>query len=170
MKRYCFDTSGLTNPLTTIPEDIHTKIWLQVRLYLASGGVAVTGEIYEEMEQISGELGECIRGNRGHLLLEVGDDRWDWMHYLDVVKKLVNTYRVFISEYNKGIKQTICYNDISIVALAKALRIPLVSMEVAVLAPGNTSQKKRRIPDVCKAEGVEHLSFSDFLRREAIQG
>jgi hypothetical protein len=32
-----------------------------------------------------------------------------------------------------------------------------------------SSSKKRHIPDVCKIEGVEHLTFSDFLRREKLK-
>jgi hypothetical protein len=71
----------------------------------------------------------------------------------------------FISEYNGGSKKTVGLNDMSVIALAKSLGLPLVSMEVSV----QSSSVKRRIPDVCAIEAVEHLSFSDFLRKERIK-
>jgi hypothetical protein len=56
--------------------------------------------------------------------------------------------------------------DVSIIALAKTLKLPLVHMEKP-----NThqpSQKRMRIPDVCDKEGVKHLTFNEFLRAEGI--
>lgn len=71
-----------------------------------------------------------------------------------------------ISEYNGNRKSTAGLNDISIIALAMTLGLPLISMETQnVYQP---SQKKMRIPDVCAAEGVLHLTFNDFLRAEGI--
>ena len=57
-------------------------------------------------------------------------------------------------------------NDISIIALAKVLALPVVSMETLIRQP---EAKWRRIPNVCLAENVEHLSFNDFLRRENVR-
>ena len=65
-----------------------------------------------------------------------------------------------------GSAKTICLNDLTIIALAKTLGLPVVSMERLVSEGPGT--KKRRIPNICKAEGVEHLSFNDFLRREKL--
>ncbi len=57
-------------------------------------------------------------------------------------------------------------NDLTIIAMAKTLGLPVVSMEKAVSeAPGT---KKRRIPNICKAEGVLHLGFNDFLHQEGL--
>lgn len=170
MKRYCFDTSGLSNPLETIPEDIHVNIWRQVRNFIQSGEIGVTTEIYTELVRLPGEMGICIRSSKAELILEVNDDGWDWRSYLQYSTEMITLHQHFISEYNGYSKDTICMNDISIIALAKCLAVPVVSMEKAVLAPGNTSSRKRRIPDICKAEGVEHLTFNDFLRREGFTG
>jgi hypothetical protein len=168
MKRYCLDTSGISNPLETTPEDIHGNIWRQVREFVESGQIAVTTEIYEELARLPGEIGECIRLNKPKLVLEIGDGPWDWRAYRDHLAALVTVHRPYISEYNGNNKDTVCMNDISIIALAKALDIPLVSMERAVLAPGNVSKTKRRIPDICAAESVTHLTFNEFLRIEKI--
>ena len=56
-------------------------------------------------------------------------------------------------------------NDISIIALAKALDLPLVSMEKPASV---NATARRKIPDVCRLVQVEHLTFNDFLRREGI--
>ena len=52
MKEYCFDMSGISNPLETMPADIHTSFWSLVSKFLVSGKVVVTKEIYEEMVHI----------------------------------------------------------------------------------------------------------------------
>jgi hypothetical protein len=64
-----------------------------------------------------------------------------------------------------GSRKTVCLNDISIIALAKTLNVPVVSMEERVTA----GSKKLHIPDVCDLEGVEHLRFSEFLRKEKLK-
>ncbi|MDQ3695478.1 MAG: DUF4411 family protein [Chloroflexota bacterium] len=168
MKKYCFDTSGLTNPLQHMPEDLHEGMWKQVRAFIEFGQVAVTTEIYEELIRVPGALGNCIRSNKQHLVLEVGDDAWDWKAYVMHSNEIVTSYQGFISEYNGNIKGTVGMNDVSIIALAKSLDISVVSMESPILVPGNQSQTKRRIPDICGSEKILHLTFNDFLRREQI--
>src|SRR5262249_2982571 len=129
-----------------------------------SGIVAVTQEIYDEMVHIGGTVGQCIKDHKANLLLEVGED-WAWKEYIAHSNKMQDTHREFIREYCGGAKRTVCLNDISIIALAKALDIPVVSMEGRVTA----GAKKLHIPDVCDRESVEHLDFSQFLRREKLK-
>lgn len=167
MKRYCFDMSGISNPVETLPDDIYEPIWRGVIRVIEEGAIAVTTEIYDEMHgSIRGLVGECIEANRAKLLLEIGDDSWDYGTYAAIVADMQVRQHDFISEYTGGSKKTVGLSDISIVALAKALGLPVVSMErpVSVNAKG-----KRKIPDVCRAEDVEHLDFNAFLRREGIR-
>ena len=96
--------------------------------------------------------------------MEVGDD-WGWGSYITHVNAMEDAHHDFISEYCGGSKKTVCLNDISIIALAKTLRLPVVSMEERVTA----GSKKLHIPDVCDLEGVEHLQFSEFLRKEKLK-
>jgi hypothetical protein len=56
-------------------------------------------------------------------------------------------------------------NDVTIIALAKTLSLPLVSMESSAVP----SPKKKRIPDICPLEGVTHLTFNEFCIAEKIQ-
>src|SRR5580704_19617184 len=59
MKKYAFDTSGISNPLESMPEDIHESMWGNFKTkILPSGIIAVTQEIYDEMGSIPGSVGE----------------------------------------------------------------------------------------------------------------
>lgn len=167
MKRYCFDTSGLSNPVENLPDDIYQPIWFGVIRVIEAGAIAVTTEIYDEMHgSIRSLVGDCIDRNRSNMLLEIGDETWDYHAYTSVVAAMQIRQHDFISEYNRGSKRTVGLADISIIALAKALNVPVVSMEKPVRA-GVTG--KRKIPDVCRDEGVAHLDFNAFLRHEGIK-
>jgi hypothetical protein len=96
--------------------------------------------------------------------MEVGDD-WDWGTYITNVNSMEDSHHAYISEYCGGSRKTVCLNDISIIALAKTLGLPVVSMEERVTAGSN----KLHIPDVCDLEGVEHLGFNEFLRNEKLK-
>jgi len=97
--------------------------------------------------------------------MEIAKGHWDWQGYVSQTNAMNAAHHAFISEYSGGSARTISLNDLSIVALAKTLGIPLVSMEVSA----KPSVTKRRIPDVCQIESVKHISFSDFLRANNIR-
>jgi hypothetical protein len=162
MAKYCVDTSGLSHPYEEIPEDIHPSLWDRVRKTIADGHVAVTQEIFGEVVQIDGGLGNYLASQKGLILHEVLKGDWDWKAYIAEAAKMQVTHKGFISEFIGGSKKTVCLNDLSIIALAKTLKVPVLSMEKPVQA----NAKKLHIPDVCKIEGVEHVTFSDFCRKE----
>jgi hypothetical protein len=165
MKKYAFDTSGISNPLESMPEDIHESMWQNFKTkILPSGIIAVTQEIFDEMDSIPGSVGESIKSNKANMLLEVGDE-WDWGAYIDHCNKMEDDHRDFISEFIGGSKKTVCLNDISIIALAKTLNIPVVSME----KPVSSDSQKLHIPDVCKLQNVDHMTFSEFCRKETMK-
>jgi hypothetical protein len=166
MKKYCVDTSGISNPLETMPEDIHESAWKKIKERIIDGEFAVTKEIYDEMVHIVGTVGECIKSSEAELVLEVGEGDWD--HETDVteVTRMQYVYAEFISENSNGRSGTVGLNDISIIALAKALKLPLVHMESAV---NNEASKKRRIPDICKLEAIEDIPFSAYCRKEGLK-
>ena len=165
--RYCLDTSGLSNPLETTPEDIHETLWSRVRELIEEGAFAWNAEIADELGHLEGETGECIAGCLTATLHEIGDEQWDWPSYVANVNRMKSDYQAFISDYNGGRKGTIGLNDLSIVALALTLRVPVVSMEAR--NSGEASAKRLRIPDLCDREGVKHLTFNEFLREEGIK-
>lgn len=163
MAKYCVDTSGLSHPYEEIPEDIHPSLWDRVRKTIADGHVAVNQEILDEVVQINGGLGQYLNSNKALVLHEVSKGQWNWQGYLANVQAMQASHKACISEYIGGSKRTVCLNDVSIVALAKTLGLPVISMEKPVAA---NAINKLKIPDVCKLEGVEHLTFSEFCRKE----
>jgi Domain of unknown function (DUF4411) len=100
------------------------------------------------------------------LLMEVGDASWDFEAYIRHYNRMQTAYHAHISEYSHGgSKRTIGLTDMTIVALAKTLDLPVVSMEASVR---HQSPDKRRIPDICHAEGLVHYTFNEFLKKEGI--
>ena len=164
MKAYCIDTSGLTTPLEHMPQDIHKSLWRAVTDRIDAGIFAVSTEIYDELEHVQGELGECLRANKAGIRLEVDDGGWDFPAYIDHSVRMQVDHSAVISEYNGNRKSTVCLNDLTNVALGKALGLPVISSE----KPLNPPSPWMKIPNLCAAEGVEHLTFNDFLRREGI--
>jgi hypothetical protein len=167
MKRFCLDTSGLSTPLENMPEDIHSGLWVRVADIIKADAIAVTTEIYDELCALPGSIGECIKDNEAILRLEVGETNWDWKSYLAHVVRMKTAYAAFISENHGNRKNTICLNDLSIIALAKTLGIPVISSEKK-LGIGQDSVKRQKIPDICDKETIRHLTFNEFLRGEGI--
>jgi hypothetical protein len=168
MKKYCLDTSGLSNPLEFMPEDIHPTIWAKMAGLVTGGTFAVTVEIYDELKHLPGPIGQCIATNDAELQMEVGDESWDWKTYLDYYEEMKVRHEAVISEYNGSRKGTIGLNDLTIIALAKTLGLPVVSSEKKT-SVDQDSNKRQKIPDICDKEGVAHLNFNDLLRAENIK-
>lgn len=162
MPQYCVDTSGLSHPYEEIPEDIHASLWQKVRETIANGQVAVTQEIFDEIIHINGGLGDYLNNSKNLILHEVDKGNWNWQGYLRHAGKMQADHRQFIREYCGGSPKTVCMNDISIIALAKTLNLPVLSME----KPVERNSRKRHIPDICQAEGVVHLNFNEYCRIE----
>lgn len=166
MKKYCLDTSGISNPLETMPEDIHESLWAEVRARIVAGDLAVTGDIYGELVHLQGAMGDCIRENEVNLLLEVNDSSWPFESYIEHAARMQIDHAHFIRENLGNKKGTVGINDISIIALGKCLSLPVVSMEKR---KAHQSERLRQIPDICDAEKVPHMTFNDFLRAEGIR-
>lgn len=165
MPKYCLDMSGLSNPAQHMPQDIHATMWRQVEGLIVAGAFATTTEVYEELTHILPPIGDCIKANAPALVYEVGADHWDWKRYLSHTNRMQNDYDAFISERNRNRENTINLNDLSVIALAKTLALPLISMEAR---KGERAELRRAIPDICDVEKVQHMTFSDLLRAEGI--
>lgn len=166
MHKYCLDTSGISNPVMDMPETIYISLWTQVVELIHAHIFCWNGEIAEELGSIFGMAGDALNSCNGECCLEVGVGEWQWEEYLELVEDWRQKYRDYISEYNGGRKNTISLNDLSIVALAKILGRPVVSMEKRNRQM--PSSKKLRIPDLCDLEEVKHLSFNEFLMAEGV--
>lgn len=166
--KYCLDTSGLSNPVVDLPEDIHTTLWPRVISTIQSGVFCWNVEIGNELALIPGAVGASLKACNGSSCLEVGKGSWPWKDYIDLNKKWQVSHRQYISEYNGNMKGTIGLNDLSIVALGCTLGLPVLSMERRNTNAG--ASKKLRIPNFCDLVGVKHLNFNEFCRAEGIRG
>jgi len=166
MHKYCLDTSGISNPLAMMPEDIYASLCGKVIDMICSGIFCCTAEIAEQYTHVEGAVGECLKDNIQSMLYEIEQDHWDWRLYISHVNRMSVQYRNFISDYNTNRKNTVDLDDVSIVALAKSLSLPVVSMEG--LDRGQPSATKMRIPRLCHCEGVTHYTFNDLLRLEGV--
>ena len=165
MKKYCLDMSGFSNPIQSIPEDIYVSLWAQLCDLVKAGCFATTAEVYEELTHLPGKVGRCIVEHEAEIKLEVGSGNWDFTAYLAHFSALHPKYEPFINGTG-GSKMSLSMPDFSIVMLGKTLSLPVVSMEVPCAHNPNT--KRRKIPDVCAAESVAHMTFNDLLRAERI--
>lgn len=149
-----------------MPEDIYSSLWSAVIGVVQSGALCWNAEIGIELESIPGRLGDCLKDCK-EACYDVDRDGWPVHEYLAHVEKMRVSYKGYISEYNGNRKSTVGLNDVSIVAFAKTIGLPLISME----SPnrGQRSSTKIRIPDLCELEGVPHLDFNGFLRKEGIK-
>lgn len=134
----------------------------------ASGRLCTRAEIYEELSHLVGPIGECIKKNKDILQYEVEDTDWDWNAYLAHYERMKIQYEAVISDYNSNRKNTIGLKDLTIIALAKTLGLPVVSSEKKTNSEQD-SKKRQKIPDICDKEGVQHMSFNDLLRAEGIK-
>lgn len=149
-----------------MPEDIHVTLWAEVCARIVGGNIAVTTEIMSELTHIEGVVGACIKGNEKNLVLEINDMSWPVMDYIQHATRMQVDHKDFIRENLGGKKGTIGMNDLSIIALAKTMALPVVSMEKR---KAHQTEKLRQIPDICDIEQVPHLTFNDFLRAEGIK-
>jgi Domain of unknown function (DUF4411) len=165
--KYCLDTSGVSNPFTELPEDIHVSLWASVRQRISDGVFCWNAEIAKELSHITGALGDCLQGCNGVSCLEIGAGTWPWQEYLKTLEGFRTDYKDYISEYNANRADTVGVTDVSIVALAKTMKLPVVSMEKPNLH--QPSLKRMRIPELCTRVKVDHLTFNQFLRAEGIR-
>lgn len=165
MKKYCLDMSGFSNPLQSMPEDIYVSLWTQICDRVEAGQFAATAEIYDELTHIPGKVGQCITDHESKIKMEIGAGEWNFSSYLAHFSQLHPKYEPFINGTG-GSKMSLSIPDFSIVMLGKTLALPVVSMEIA--CAHNPTTKSRKIPDVCAAENVIHMTFNDLLRAEGI--
>jgi hypothetical protein len=151
-----------------MPEDIHRTLWLNVVLKVQSQIFCWNEEIASELASIRGPVGDALNSCNGSCCYEVGKGSWNWAGYVSTNNAWRKQFQQFISEYNGNRKNTIGLNDLSIVALAHTLRLPVISMESQNL--GQPSLTKMRIPDLCKAVGIQHYNFTQLCRKESISG
>jgi hypothetical protein len=164
--RYCLDTSAISNPLMGMPEDCFGSLWQKIETLISSNVFCCNAEIAEQYTHIVGSVGKCLVYHTPKMLYEIGIGGWAWSEYILYVNIMSKKYHAFISDYHNNRQNTIDLKDLSLVALAKTLALPVVSMEG--FDGGQISATKMRIPRLCINENVIHYTFIGLLRKEGI--
>lgn len=155
---YSLDTSALSNPLEKMPPSLlaYIPIWNFIYQEISNIKFLITWEIYEELMRLENDaLVSYLKTCKDQMVYEKED-----FHLM--YKNLKEEYSQYIYKLGATSRNTVTSVDISVIALAKVKNIPVISMEVSA---GN-SEKKKRIPDICAMEKIEHLTFNDYLKRE----
>lgn len=166
MPRYCLDTSGVSNPWHALPERVFPTLWVKVRACIENDCFCWNDNIAVELRNFKGAIGDALRNRERFCRYRNGSPNWPYDDYSILLDDWKDKYRQYIREFNKNRKHTIGLADLSIVALAKTLELPVVSMERS--NPDNPSMTKLRIPDLCNREDVPHLNFVEFLEAEGV--
>lgn len=151
-----------------MPEDIHKTLWSSVVSKIDAHIFCWNVEIATEMDSIKGSVGAALKNCNSSCCFVEDEGSWDWASYIAINNTWRGQFKQYLSEYNRNRKNTIGLNDLSIVALAHTLKLPVVSMEAPNL--GQPSQTKLRIPDLCREVQVRHLNFTQLCRNEGISG
>ncbi len=149
-----------------MPPDIHKSMWASIVGLIKGGIIAVTPEIYSELLRFDFPMASnFIADHEKELLLDFETSSWEWSSYVSHLASMLEKYHDYLSENQRFSRKTVCENDLTTIALAKSMNLPLVSMESKI---DPKAILKLHIPDVCEREHVEHLWLNDFLRKEKL--
>ncbi len=166
MARFCLDTSWISNPLQTMPPDVHVTLWKKIFTLVEDCAFCWTEEISHQLERIpNAQFIEILKVINKVACFDLEKDGWPRTAYQEHFNRVTRKYQHVIKEYNGDRQATIDIADCSIVCLGITLGLPVVSME----KPNDHSRKRRmRIPDLCEEENVTHYDMTQFLRQEGI--
>lgn len=153
--RYCIDTSGFIKGWRYYPPGNFPAVWRDVESLIVGGSLIAPEEVYEELK-------------RG------GDDLYDWTCkrnglFIPHDADIQNTVSAILADpehakllYSQS-DATLVVADPFVIASAKVHACTVISGEDLQLSP---SPRKTKIPNVCAAMGIEHVSFLEFIQEQ----
>ncbi len=148
--RWCFDTSALIEPWVRLyPPDLFPRVWQALAELAESGVIAAPVDVRLELERQSDGLSDWVKALSGFF---VEADRSTMEVYADVV----NNHPGFLK-----VNSTKSGADPVVIATAAVHNVPVVTYET--MAKVGAAPK---IPNVCVAMGLQHVSIVDVLRAE----
>lgn len=150
--KYCVDTCSLTEMRRRYSRDVFPGAWAKLDA-LASAKIIVSVEdVLEELEQEDDEILE-----------------WALRHsdiFLDLDEAIQQHARDILVRHPTlvDLKKKKSSADPFVIAAAKAYGYTVVTEEKPSGGP-----PKKKIPDVCKIEGVECITLLEMLRREGLR-
>ena len=150
MSDYCVDTSSLIAAWEErYPPDHFPKFWQLLEEAITSGQLIVCEAVLDETKKRSEELHRWLRRFDGHIVpFEEAIQA--------AAKKVLAAFPRLVGEHKMAFAA-----DPFVIATAMVRRLTVVTEE------GLGSPRKPRVPDVCRANGVECINLIRVIRAEA---
>jgi len=154
---YCIDTNVIVSFLSETDDefygaDVFEDHWRRIEKLISSGRIIAPRQVEHELEghaEKRAKVGPWLKAH-GYMFRDVDTDA-----QLHFAKQVVNKYPAYGRSEN-------FLGDLTVISLAGAMGITVISLEAAVAQSG---QKHPKIPNVCAEFGVDCLSVSGFFRR-----
>jgi uncharacterized protein DUF4411 len=145
---YSIDTSALMDAwVRYYPPDVFPRLWEQLAASINDGLIVATEEVYRELQQYKGELSMWV-GERRQMFISIDEQ------VQAVVQDIMTTHPNLVDE-NTGKSGA----DPFVIALARVRGLAVVSAE-------RSKPSKPKIPDVCTAKGVRHITLVELFREQ----
>ena len=156
-EKYCLDTNCFIEPWNSFYSyKSHKSYWEDFVLpEIMAGRLIVLDEVYQELSRKEDDLFKWLKGHKikdSDVLIKTDKD------LLLQVQGLLEKYPRLVDS-RRGRSDA----DPFLVEYSKGNTIPLVTLEM----PSNNPNKPK-IPDVCKEESVECISFYEYIDRAGI--
>jgi hypothetical protein len=149
-KPFCFDTSSFIRAWhEAYPLDVVATFWGKLEAAIDGDVVITPDEVIRETKKRSDGLHDWLKG-RDKCIVEIDED------IQDAVASLLQRYEA-LAKNRKGASAA----DPWVIATARVREAIVVSEEALT-----DSEKRPKIPGVCKGIGVECINLLEFMRRQ----
>lgn len=156
--RYCLDTNVVVSFLKGTDDeyygvDIFGEQWALIERLIASGVIVAPRQVERELTkwQTSSPTIQAWVKAHHYMFKDV-----DAEAQLQIAKRIVESYPVYGKTENY-------LGDLEVMSLAGTMGAAVISLESEAREP---SQKRPKVPNVCKEFGIDCVSVAGFLRRE----
>lgn len=149
---YCIDTSALIDLANLYPRDVFPSLWKKLEAMVDEGRLLAPREVSTELETYQGSKAEPRAWARRHRMMFRDRDA----EQMNAVRRILRASPDLVDAL-----KTTPEADPFVVALAMSEGSTVVTSEKAA-SPGG----RRKIPDVCIAEGIPCLSLKEFFREQ----
>jgi hypothetical protein len=145
---YSIDTSALMDAwVRYYPPDVFPCLWERFDAGIVEGLFVATEEVYRELQLYKGELSQWV-GERKQMFIPIDNE------VQAAVQDIMTTHPKLVDE-NTGQSGA----DPFVIGLARVKGLTVVSAE-------RSKPSKPKIPDVCLAKGVRHITLVELFREQ----
>jgi hypothetical protein len=150
--KYSLDSDAAINAWSDYPIENFPKIWDWIEQMGRTGILGMSEVVFRELEKGGDECFDWFKARKSDFVYPNDDD------VQGELDRLVNTYNNFglITGKNEG--------DPFVVALAIVKGCIVVTNESM-----SNNMNGPKVPDVCRAEGIQWIKFVDVIRREGVR-